>query len=72
MNQLAFFQINLFNYTLDLDAYNRGELVEPIKPIIYYLDPGTPIKWRKYFKLELKSLVPLAKIGFCISYLNLS
>jgi len=38
----------------DLDAYNRGELVEPIKPIIYYLDPGTPIKWRKYFKLGIE------------------
>ena len=38
----------------DLDAYNRGELVEPIKPIIYYLDPGTPMKWRKYFKLGIE------------------
>ena len=34
----------------DINAYNRGELVEPIKPIIYYLDPATPIKWRKYIK----------------------
>ena len=38
----------------DLDAYNRGELVEPIKPIIYYLDPGTPMRWRKYFKLGIE------------------
>ena len=38
----------------DLDAYNRGELVEPIKPIIYYLDPGTPMKWRKYFKMGIE------------------
>jgi hypothetical protein len=28
----------------DIDAYNRGELVEPIKPIVYYLDPATPEK----------------------------
>ncbi|MFU8812091.1 MAG: zinc-dependent metalloprotease [Balneolaceae bacterium] len=26
----------------DPDAYARGELVEPVKPIVYYLDPGTP------------------------------
>ena len=38
----------------DMDAYNRGELVEPIKPIIYYLDPGTPVKWRKYFKMGIE------------------
>ena len=23
----------------DIEAYNRGELVEPIKPIVYYIDP---------------------------------
>ena len=34
----------------DWDAYNRGELVEPVKPIVYYIDPATPEKWRKYIK----------------------
>ncbi|MEQ9307733.1 MAG: DUF5117 domain-containing protein, partial [Marinoscillum sp.] len=34
----------------DWDAYNRGELVDPVKPIIYYIDPATPEKWRKYIK----------------------
>ena len=34
----------------DIDAYNRGELVEPIKPIVYYLDPATPTEFRPYFK----------------------
>lgn len=34
----------------DIDAYNRGELVEPIKPIVYYLDPATPKKFRPYMK----------------------
>ena len=34
----------------DLAAYNRGELVEPIKPIVYYLDPATPDKLKKYIK----------------------
>jgi len=34
----------------DPAAYARGELVEPIKPIVYYLDPATPEKFRPYFK----------------------
>ena len=34
----------------DEAAYLRGELVEPKKPIIFYLDPATPLKWRPYFK----------------------
>jgi hypothetical protein len=34
----------------DPEAYARGELVEPIKPIVYYLDPATPEKLRKYIK----------------------
>lgn len=32
----------------DMDKFKRGELVEPQKPIIYYIDPATPVKWRKY------------------------
>ena len=32
----------------DLEKYKRGELVEPIKPIIYYVDPATPKKWVPY------------------------
>ncbi|WP_097054598.1 zinc-dependent metalloprotease [Salinimicrobium sediminis] len=34
----------------DMEAYKRGELVEPVKPIVWYLDPATPEKWRPYFK----------------------
>ena len=34
----------------DLGKYNRGELVEPKKPIVYYIDRATPEKWRKYIK----------------------
>lgn len=34
----------------DPDAYFRGELVEPKKPIVYYIDPATPMQWRKYLK----------------------
>lgn len=33
----------------DEEAYSKGELVEPKKKIIYYLDPATPKKWRPYF-----------------------
>lgn len=32
----------------DIAKYNRGELVEPKKPIIYYIDPATPKKWVPY------------------------
>jgi hypothetical protein len=34
----------------DLDKFEAGELVEPKKPIIYYIDRATPKKWRKYIK----------------------
>lgn len=34
----------------DPEAYARGELVEPIKPIVYYIDPATPMKWRPWFR----------------------
>lgn len=34
----------------DIETYNRGELVEPVKPIVYYLDPATPEKFRSYMK----------------------
>lgn len=32
----------------DVEKYKRGELVEPAKPIIYYIDPATPAKWVPY------------------------
>jgi len=34
----------------DPAAYARGELVEPVKPIIYYIDPATPTQWVPYLK----------------------
>ena len=34
----------------DPEAYARGELTEPVKPIVYYIDPATPMKWRPYLK----------------------
>ena len=34
----------------DKEAYLDGELVEPKNPIVYYIDPATPQKWRPYLK----------------------
>ncbi|WP_298263520.1 zinc-dependent metalloprotease [uncultured Lutibacter sp.] len=34
----------------DIEKFKRGELVEPKKPIIYYIDRATPEKWRQYIK----------------------
>lgn len=30
------------------EKWKKGELVEPKKPIIYYIDPATPKQWRKH------------------------
>jgi hypothetical protein len=32
----------------DMEKFRKGELVEPKKPIVFYIDPATPAKWRKY------------------------
>ncbi|MBW8687097.1 zinc-dependent metalloprotease [Chitinophaga rhizophila] len=32
----------------DVEKYKRGELVEPAKPIVFYIDPSTPKKWVPY------------------------
>jgi hypothetical protein len=32
----------------DLEKYKRGEMVEPAKQIVYYIDPTTPKKWVPY------------------------
>ena len=31
----------------DMEKYQRGELVEPAKQIVYYIDPATPKQWVK-------------------------
>ncbi|MGB0601611.1 MAG: DUF5117 domain-containing protein, partial [Flavobacteriaceae bacterium] len=49
----------------DMEAYKNGELVEPIKPIVYYLDPATPLKWRPYFKKGIEDWnTAFEKAGF--------
>ena len=44
-NQVFAVRYRLEPKPADLEKYKRGELVEPIKPIIYYIDPATPKKW---------------------------
>lgn len=34
----------------DKKAYAKGKLTEPIKPIVFYIDPATPKKWVSYLK----------------------
>ena len=38
----------------DLEKYKRGELVEPAKQIVYYVDPAFPDKWRPYIKAGIE------------------
>jgi hypothetical protein len=42
----------------DTAAWLRGELVDPIKPIVYYIDPATPEKWRPYLKAGIEDWLP--------------
>ncbi len=49
----------------DEEAYLRGEVVEPKKPIVYYIDPATPEKWRPYIKQGVDDWQKaFEKIGF--------
>ncbi|WP_109830980.1 zinc-dependent metalloprotease [Reichenbachiella versicolor] len=34
----------------DIEKYKAGQLVEPKKPIVYYIDPATPSNWKSYIK----------------------
>jgi hypothetical protein len=49
----------------DVERYKAGELVEPAKPIIYYIDPATPRKWIPYLKQGVEDWqVAFEKAGF--------
>lgn len=49
----------------DLEKYKRGELVEPKKPIVYYIDPTTPKKWVPYLIQGINDWqVAFEKAGF--------
>ena len=34
----------------DMERYFKGELVEPVKPIVFYVDTAFPAKWRQTIK----------------------
>ncbi|MDX1617739.1 MAG: DUF5117 domain-containing protein, partial [Balneolaceae bacterium] len=42
----------------DKEAYLEGELVEPVEPIVYYIDPATPEQWRSYIKQGIEDWQP--------------
>ncbi|WP_047420342.1 zinc-dependent metalloprotease [Cellulophaga sp. Hel_I_12] len=49
----------------DPEAYARGELVEPVKPIVYYLDPGTPENLKAYIRQGIEDWQkPFETAGF--------
>jgi len=49
----------------DIEKYKRGELVEPKKQIVYYIDPTTPKKWIPYLIAGINDWqVAFEKAGF--------
>ncbi|MCP9768599.1 DUF5117 domain-containing protein [Lacihabitans sp. LS3-19] len=42
----------------DAERQKNGELIEPKKPIVYYIDPSTPDKWKKYIKAGIDDWQP--------------
>ena len=49
----------------DLEKYKRGELVEPKKPIVYYVDTAIPARFRKYIMQGIEDWQPVFEaIGF--------
>jgi len=49
----------------DIEKYKRGELVEPAKPIIFYIDPTTPKEWVPYLIQGVNDWQPVfEKAGF--------
>jgi hypothetical protein len=49
----------------DIERYKSGELVEPEKPIVFYIDPATPSKWVPYISQGVNDWqVAFEKAGF--------
>ena len=56
-NETANHEAIIMRYRLepkDPAAYKAGKLVEPKKPIVFYIDPATPKKWAKFLKLGIE------------------
>jgi len=49
----------------DPEAYARGVPVDPVDPIVYYIDPATPPKWVPYLKQGVEDWQPaFERAGF--------
>jgi hypothetical protein len=49
----------------DMEAYRRGELVEPVKPIVWYIDNTFPEQWKPAIKKGVEVWnAAFEKIGF--------
>lgn len=49
----------------DIEKYNKGQMVEPKKPIIFYIDSTIPSKWIPYFIQGVNDWQPaFEKAGF--------
>ncbi len=49
----------------DVEKHKRGELVEPAKQIVYYIDPSFPAEWRPFIKEGIEDWqMAFEKIGF--------
>lgn len=57
---------NRWNLTpSDTAAYKRGELVEPVKPIVFYIDSDFPEWWKPYIREAVDQWnEPFEKAGF--------
>ena len=42
----------------DAERQKNGELIEPKKPIVYYIDPATPERWVSYLKQGVEDWQP--------------
>ena len=42
----------------DAAAQAAGKLIEPAKPIVFYIDPATPFQWRQYLKQGVEDWKP--------------
>ena len=55
----------------DREKFLQGELVEPKKPIVYYIDRATPEQWRSYIKQGIEDWqVAFEAAGFKSNYFN--
>jgi len=49
----------------DMKKYRKGILVEPAEPIVFYIDPLTPVKWIPYVKTAINNWSPVfERAGF--------